>query len=145
MRNCRSNGRFYVLMADFTMGNGIFYRNGVNCGECDVLMTHSRESDVLTTHSLTSHFIGETSEVSNSYATQQCAKLLISSLRLNRPDTHTHTWLQRGPGRRPRQLPLRRRPSLRRRRQRVRGDGTRCTRRRTGRGLEFGISPSVTN
>ena len=28
MRNCRSNGRFYVLMADFTMGNGTFYRNG---------------------------------------------------------------------------------------------------------------------
>ena len=49
-------------MADFTMGNGTFYRNGVNCGECDVLMTNSRESDVLTTHSLTSHFIGETSD-----------------------------------------------------------------------------------
>ena len=43
-------------MADFTMGNGTFYRNGVNFGECDVLLTHSRESDVLT-----SHFIGETS------------------------------------------------------------------------------------
>ena len=28
MRNCRYNGRFYVLMADFTMGNGTFYRNG---------------------------------------------------------------------------------------------------------------------
>ena len=53
--------RFYVLMADFTMGNGTFYRNGVNFGECDVLTTHSRESDVLTTHSLTSHFIGKTS------------------------------------------------------------------------------------
>ena len=61
MRNCRSNGRFYVLMADFTMGNGTFYRNGVNFGECDILTTHSRESYVLTTHSLTSHFIGETS------------------------------------------------------------------------------------
>ena len=61
MRNCHSNGRFYILMADFTMGNGTFYRNGVNFGECDVLTTHSREFDVLTTHSLTSHFIGETS------------------------------------------------------------------------------------
>ena len=40
-------------MADFTMKNGTFYRNRVNFGE----------SDVLTTHSLTSHFIGETSEV----------------------------------------------------------------------------------
>ena len=48
-------------MADFTMGNGTFYRNGVNFGECDVLTTHSREFDVLTSHSLTSHFIGETS------------------------------------------------------------------------------------
>ena len=58
-------------MADFTMGNGTFYRNGVNFGECDVLTTHSqefdvltthsREFDVLTTHALTSHFIGETS------------------------------------------------------------------------------------
>ena len=48
-------------MADFTMGNGTFYRNGVNFGECDVLTTHSQEFDVLTSHSLTSHFIGETS------------------------------------------------------------------------------------
>ena len=61
MRNCRSNGRFYVLMTDFTMGNSTFYRNGVNFGECDILTTHSRESDILTTHYLTSHFIGETS------------------------------------------------------------------------------------
>ena len=50
-------------MADFTMGNGTFYRNGVNFGECDVLTTHSREFDSVTTHSLMSHFIGETSEV----------------------------------------------------------------------------------
>ena len=50
-------------MADFTMGNGTFYRNGVNFGECDILTTHSREFDVLSTHYLTSHFIGETSVV----------------------------------------------------------------------------------
>ena len=50
-------------MADFTMGNGTLYRNGVNFGECDVLTTHSREFDFVTTHSLMSHFIGETSEV----------------------------------------------------------------------------------